>query len=119
MRKLTFYCDKCGKQIKEDLIEMQAGQLDPETEIWDRMPAIRLHFHLECMDGLIKDLSEKKKIAPVQKEKKTKKVVNRGTVKALYEADWPIKDIANDPKVQCSEWTVRHIIKELQEAGEL
>lgn len=119
MRKVTYYCDKCGKQIKEDLIEMQAGQLDPETEIWERMPAIRLHFHLECMDGLIKDLSEKKKIAPVQKEKKTKKIVNRDTVKALHLANWSNKDIANDPKVQCSEWTVSNILRELREAGEL
>lgn len=122
MRKVTFYCDRCKKEIKDAGIELQGGSLDTETEKWISMTAIRLHFHPSCLDDLIADLdgAKKEKIAPVQKkEKKPKKTVDRDTVKALYLANWKIKDIAEDPKVKCSEWTVRNIIRELREAGEI
>ncbi|MBR2561246.1 MAG: hypothetical protein IKE31_03750 [Eubacterium sp.] len=119
MRKIIYICDKCGKEITEDIIEMQAGQLDPENESWEQMPALKVHFHLTCMDDVLNSL-KKEEFAPVQKEgKKPKKTVDRDTVKALYLADWKIKDIAEDPKVKCSEWTVRNIIRELREAGEI
>lgn len=118
MRKITYYCDRCGKEIKADIIEMQAGQLDPDTEIWEQMPAIKLHFHLVCMDDMIRDVKKE------QPKKKTKErgphnPVNRGTVKALYEAGWDAQKIAEDDKVRCAESTVYKIIKELKEAGEI
>ena len=45
MRKVTFYCDRCKKEIKDAGIELQGGSLDTETEKWISMTAIRLHFH--------------------------------------------------------------------------
>lgn len=121
MKKIIYVCDRCGKEIEADIIELRAGQLDPKTEEWEQMPAVKMHFHLLCLDDLMGHV--KKEIAPVQKETKKKRgphnPVNRDTVAALARAGWTYKEIANDPKVQCAENTVWKIIKELKEEGKL
>lgn len=122
MRKITYICDKCGKEIKADIIEMQAGQLSPENENWEQMPTVKIHFHLTCMDKMMNDLRREEE--PKKEAKKTEKKgphnpVNRETVRALRKAGWTAKEIAEDPKVKCAESTVYKIIKELEEEGKL
>lgn len=122
MRKITYICDKCGKEIKAVIIEMQAGQIDMESENWERMPEVKIHFHLSCMDKMMNDLRRKEE--PKNEAKKTEKKgphnpVDRNTVKALKEAGWTAKEIAEDEKIRCAESTVCKIIKELEEEGKL
>ena len=102
MRKVTttYFCDKCGQEIKEPFVpvfmlkfaEYETGSIDEDTQdmYWE-----------VCSDcrKLIEQFMVQKPFSNKQERK-----FDIGRAKALREAGWTYKKIAEDMK--CSEQTV-------------
>lgn len=85
------------------------------------VPEIPTHlesFPVSVTPALVEDpiepetAADDKPEAPPEPLKKPRQRIDRGAVKALRAKGWTIKEIANDPLVQCSEQTVRNILND-------
>lgn len=106
MRKITYFCDRCGKQITSDLIHLGVRFIDPANgELVDEEWGAELCR--ECSE--IVDDATVKAIKMTQKPAPKKKPVNRpapnkvdidmGKVFALREAGWSLDKIGEEFRV--------------------
>ena len=93
LKQIIYVCDKCKRQIKE-----------PNTVLDD----------LDLCEGCMKELRQliKNWIEPQKPEKK----LDDGKMKALRDAGWTFKDIAEE--VHCSPQTVINHLNAMAEKGE-
>lgn len=125
MRKITFYCDRCGKQIDGIIPQIGTRFLDSEGNEEDHEYGAEL-----CRDcfGEIDDMvafmvknptihfDGGKQIGAEQEKPKRntghgKLNLDLGKIGALYRTNkWSVKDIASD--MHCSEQTIRNHLQE-------
>ncbi|MCD8208515.1 MAG: hypothetical protein LUD72_11300 [Bacteroidales bacterium] len=90
MQKITYYCDKCGKQIKEGRCRLEiinAGR-DATVGSYD--------LHPKCKDEIVALLSAPEEEGP-------KKKIDHGKIMALHDAGWKNKDIAAEMHLETSQ----------------
>lgn len=121
MKKITIYCDGCGKQITGMIYKVGFGILegdqinaDPVYEDIEQ----EMDFCLTCIVDLadtVRNYSRKMEAPALEEteepkpvEKKPRKKVDAGKVWALYDAGWNTSSIAME--AQCSTQTVRNIL---------
>ena len=127
MKKLTIYCDVCGKQITGKVYKVFIGEQDADKIEDD--PCYKEYeqendFCEGCIDSVAqliatftskpaldeteepKPVEEKPKKQKADKDKRKK--VDAAKVWALYDANWGTADIAAE--MMCSTQTVRNIL---------
>lgn len=127
MRKITFYCDRCGKLIEQEVHQIGARFLDSEglemdheygaelcpacfREI-DDMVAFMVKNPTIHFDGGKQIGAEPENQKPKKNTGHGKLNLDLGKIGALYRTNkWSIKDIASD--MHCSEQTIRNHLQE-------
>lgn len=122
MKKLTIYCDVCGKQITGKVYKVFIGAQDAD-KIEDDPCYEEVEQENDFCEGCIESvaqliatftskpaLDETEEPKPVEepKEKKPRKKVDSGKIWALHDAGWNTSSIAME--AQCSTQTVRNIL---------
>ena len=124
MRKVTIYCDVCGKQITGKVYKVFIGFQDADKVVDDpcfEQIESEKDYCVNCVDSLTKlintfaqpELDESEEPKPVeetpkkQKEEKKRKV-DAAKVWALYDANWGPASIAAE--MGCSTQTIRNIL---------
>lgn len=129
MEKKIYICDRCGTELDvRDHIVIIRGNTETELmeTVYDFCPSCAFGVRAE-LDEVLKPkkkpykkpetIEATPKLAPCKRktkvaelEKKEKKP-DFGTVKALYQAGWSVKAIAED--IKASEEAVRKVVKEI------
>lgn len=127
MKKLTIYCDVCGKQITGKVYKVFIGAQDAD-KIEDDPCYEEVEQENDFCEGCIESvaqliatftskpaLDEAEEPKPVEKPKKEKKPkedkrkkTDAGKIWALHDAGWSTSSIAME--AQCSTQTVRNIL---------
>ena len=124
MKKITIYCDVCGKQITGKVYKVFIGFQDADKVVDDpcfEQIESEKDYCVNCVDSLTKlintfaqpELDESEEPKPVeetpkkQKEEKKRKV-DAAKVWALYDANWGPASIAAE--MGCSTQTIRNIL---------
>ena len=121
MKKITYYCDRCSKQITGDVFQLGTfyGDQGVPEDGWDIERGAELCR--ECYDiiddavmAAIRMISK-----PESKQKKTaKKDIDMGKVKALRKAGWTLEKIGDEFSVS-AQTIANHITAyEAAHAGE-
>lgn len=121
MKKVVYFCDKCGKEISAGSTGYQivTKVFDHNGEISDELEGAELceECYLELDELIAKFMTH---IRPVEaaaepKEKKTRKKrveLDLGKIGALWKAGWSIRKIAEEMKV--SEPTIKARLEEME-----
>ena len=129
MRKVTIYCDVCGKQITGKVYKVFIGFQDADKVVDDpcfEQIESEKDYCVNCVDSLtqlintfaqpaLDEIEEPKPVEETPKKQKTEKAdkdkrkkVDAAKVWALYDANWGTADIAAE--MMCSTQTVRNIL---------
>lgn len=120
MRKVTIYCDVCGKQITGKVYKVFIGAQDADKieddPCFEQIESEK-DYCVNCVDSLTQlinsfaqpALEETEEPKPVEKKPKDgKRKVDAAKVWALYDANWGTSSIAAE--MGCSTQTVRNIL---------
>lgn len=129
MKRISWTCDVCGKEIKEDepLLRIEAYGIDHKSEeptdtfriLGEKEGGSPVELCESCVEDyfavLFQDIraAKAKKKEQEKKERKTevKLPLDTGKIRVLYEAGWNPRQIAGELKV--SDETIRNRLKEL------
>lgn len=109
MKKIIYICDKCGKEIQDEIF--------PIGKVFDLCPDCADKFQ-NVLAGFLNQKEEQPKPEPEKPKKGVKgnggarhKVkLDLGKVGALYAAGWSVKQIAEE--MNCSDQTIRNHLNE-------
>lgn len=128
MRKITFYCDRCGKEITGTVYQLATiwfGADTPEVTECDYGADLCAECNRIVDDAVLAEMQigkqlqqieeakakkAEKKIAPKVNKAHHKSKLDLGRIAALYRNNWTIKNIADDLRV--SEQTIRNHLQE-------
>lgn len=116
MKEVRILCDRCGEQIKGTVYTIaNFGDDDVLIRTDDDIDVCEncAHEIIQVWRGQISEpkKAEKKPKAPAKKN------IDKGKVKALADAKWPIKEIAAE--MGCSENNIYQILRKFKEKEEL
>ena len=106
MRKVLYFCDKCGKQIADEeffAFSSRTGQI----ETCDQCAAVLRERIWKIVDDF---MAEESAAVPAEKPKKKGKVIDLPKIGALRSAGWSVKNIAIEFGV--AEQTIRNHLDE-------
>lgn len=111
MRKIIYYCDRCGKEIEENPLSFEAVLQRTESGTVEDIDGVS-----DICESCANDLMERirKMILSAEVKEKPKKeakkqTVDSGKVVALAKAKWSVAKIADE--MRCSQQTVRNILR--------
>lgn len=102
MKKTIFFCDRCGRQIREDenRVRVAFEQFRFQDGVWLQNDGDDLgDFCPECFENLKEVLANSKTEpapAPKRAHPKTRKELDMGKVGALHRAGWSLAKIADE-----------------------
>ena len=124
MKKITIYCDVCGKQITGKVYKVFIGFQDADKVVDDpcfEQIESEKDYCVNCVDSLTKlintfaqpaldEIEEPKPVeeTPKKQKEEKKRKVDAAKVWALYDANWGPASIAAE--MGCSTQTVRNIL---------
>ena len=121
MRKIMYYCDRCGKQIQTDVVRILATHYytqDNNTDVPDdeEEGAMLCNTCIDIVDAAI--VAAMKLVTLPEKPKKqhggqNKKNLDLGKIAALRNAGWSLEKIGDE--MGCSAQTVANHLEEAME----
>lgn len=111
MRKTTYFCDRCGKEITAKPLTFQATVRDVKAETMHDIDGV-MDICESCADDLMAGIRQLiRGEAPEEKTKKKEKKdpIDQGKIRALAKAGWSAAKIADE--MRCSKATVYNVLK--------
>lgn len=99
MKKTSFVCDFCGKEIKGDGTRLISVSFDGNGGFTETADADEFHFCKRCNAAMIMELDKTLSGKTKEKEAPKRKMLDTGKVMALSNAGWSNEKIAEEMKV--------------------
>lgn len=109
MRKVTFYCDRCGEQISGKIYRLATYFGDPDDDESEWLVAYGAELCEKCYKTV--DNSVATAIKNTAPKKKSGKEIDMGKVRALRNAGWSCEKIGEEFGVS-GQTIINHLKKE-------